>query len=170
MSRNLTGGEVTLVRSIFLQSVNCSSVKVHQGTYIFFQPDNTLMTPNGEIYAPKNTYKADYATESIEWQAIFIHEMTHVWQYQNNILDPRGSGIRELFRNRFSYGNAYFYTLTENKTLTDYYMEQQAAIVEEYFRVIKSGGSFSRHCQNQESVADKTELLKNVVGGTFLAN
>ena len=123
MSRNLTSNEISLAKGIFQNSINYSNVKVHEDTYIFFQPNNTLMTPNGEIYAPKDVYKADYGVESSGFKCVFIHEMTHVWQYQNDILDPRGSGIGEFFRNWLNYKNAYFYTLADDKDLTDYYME-----------------------------------------------
>jgi type VI secretion system secreted protein VgrG len=125
------------------------------------------MTPNGEIYAPKNVYKADYGVEDSRWKCLFVHEITHVWQYQNNILDPRGSGIGEFFRNWLNYNNAYYYTLDDAKDLTDYHMEQQAVIVEEYYRVIKRGESFSSHCKNSESVPKKKELLKRVTGNFF---
>ena len=169
MSRKLTVNEILMAKSMFLNSINYNKVKIHMDTYIFFQPSDVIMTPNGELYAPKLVFKVDYALESPAWKTLFIHEMSHVWQYQNNILDPEKSGVTEFFRNGFSYKRAYYYTLKENTILTDYYMEQQAAIVEEYFRVVNLGGSFSEHCENKEPVSIKTEMLKNIIGGIFLA-
>ena len=167
MSRSLTGNEISLAKEIFQTSINYSIVKVHEDTYTFFQPSDTLMTPNGEIYAPKDVYKTDYGVESGGWKCLFIHEMTHVWQYQNNILDPRGAGVKEFFRNWMNYANAYYYTLKDGSDLTDYHMEQQAAIVEEFYRVIRRGEGFSKHCKNGGTLAAKKELLKKVMGSFF---
>lgn len=167
MSRKLTINEILMVKSMFLNSVNYSAVNVHLGSYIFFQPNDVIMTPNGEIYAPRPVFKVDYALENSARKTLFIHEMTHVWQYQNNILDPKNSGVAEFFRNAFVYKQAYHYILKEKTTLTDYYMEQQAAIVEEYFRVVNLGESFSRYCKNQESFSKKMELLKKCCRRNF---
>jgi len=65
--------------------------------------------------------------------------MTHVLQYQNNILNPITSAIGEMIKHAFHYSDVYKYTLEESKDLLDYGMEQQAVIVEDYFRITFGG-------------------------------
>lgn len=169
MSRSLTASETALAKEVFKDSLNYKRVKVHKGKYIFFQPENVLMTPNGEIYAPAKTYQADFSQAGLNWQELFIHEMTHVWQYQTGVLSPRFSGIFEFIKNGFDYQKAYSYVLASGKDLIDYGMEQQAAIVADYFLVVVSGSEFDRHNTNTESFERKKELLTEVLA-KFIAN
>jgi len=132
--RNLTAGEIALAKLIFKNSIDYTKVKVHNGKYIFFQPGNSGMTPNGEIYA-NGVYSNDYSRQSTLMKGFLLHEMVHVWQYQLNILNPVTSAIAENISHGFDYNRAYVYTLMEGKDLLDYGMEQQAAIVEDYYLV-----------------------------------
>ena len=43
------------------------------------------MTPNGEIYYRKMLYRADFSNELPPTKHVFIHEMTHVLQYQRGM-------------------------------------------------------------------------------------
>jgi hypothetical protein len=140
MSRSLTQGERDLARSMFRDSIDFSRVRVHDDKYMFFQPDNSGMTPNGEIYVD-GIYSADYSGESPQRQAFFIHEMVHVWQYQTGILTAGviGSAILEMIGRAGDYDSAYPYVLDSSKDLTDYNLEQQASIVEDYFRITRLG-------------------------------
>lgn len=163
MSRSLTANETALAKEIFKDSLDYSQVKIHQSKYIFFQPENVLMTPNGEIYAPAKTYQADFSQAGLNWEELFVHEMTHVWQYQTGVLNPRFSGIFEFVKSGFSYQKAYSYVLESGKDLIDYGMEQQAAIVADYFTVVVSESEFGRHIANTESFERKKELLTEVL-------
>lgn len=164
--RDLTAGEVLLARELFKSSIDYARVKIHQGKYWRFQYDNTGMTPNGEIYIHGSPYSADYGVEGPEKKAFLIHEMTHVWQWQRNILHVRTSAILEAIKHRQDYvPDAYKYKLEESKDLIDFNIEQQAAIVEDYYRVVRRGLSFrDNRIQNQESLADKKSLLKRTMG------
>ena len=85
--RALTPGETALAKRLFKDSLDYTKVKIHNKKYVFVQPDNSGMTPNGEIYVSgSETYKNDYAKEVSRLRGFFIHEMAHVWQYQLNIL------------------------------------------------------------------------------------
>lgn len=65
---------------------------------------------------------ANYGTIS----ALFIHEMTHVWQYRND------SGVmRSAIWARSPFGAGYDYKL--GKPWDDYNKEQQAHIVEDWY-------------------------------------
>lgn len=130
--RSLTPGEETLAKKMFKNSITYSKVKIHNEKYTFVQPSNSGMTPNGEIYVD-GIYKNDYSVESYSLKAFFIHEMAHVWQYQNDVLSPIWSAIWEFFEEGFQYNDAYKYKLEKGKDLVDYDIEQQASIIEDYY-------------------------------------
>lgn len=163
MNRALTQNEKRLGATVFQNALNYKAVRIHDEKYIFFQAANVLMTPNGQIYAPGTMYRNDYASEPLNYQELFIHELAHVWQYQMKVLNPKLSGLFEFVRNGFSYGKAYRYVLQSEKDLTDYGMEQQAAIVADYFTVEKCGEPFGRHNANAEPDERKRELLLKVL-------
>ncbi len=170
-ARHLTVGEIALAREIYKDSISYRNVKIHRGKYFFKQPPGSGMTPNGEIYVADNPkrgnflYKDDYSSQSVSLKAFFIHEMAHVWQYQNNILRVKTSAILGHLRHFGEYKKMYKYTLSKDKKLIDYGIEQQAAIIEDYYIVVKE--NMPKFCagriQNQCSHAEKRELLEKVM-------
>jgi hypothetical protein len=132
ISRELTTGETELARQVFGDSIDYAAVRIHDRAYVPFQPKSSGMTPRGELYM-RDCYSADYSQGNIYDSALFIHEMTHVWQYQNKILDPIAEAFKLQLKHKFNYAAAYEFTLDKNKDLTNYGMEQQAAIIEQYF-------------------------------------
>lgn len=56
--RQLTIGEMSLVRSVFGDSINLSKVWIHCGSYLPFslQDKYTAMTPHGELYFRRELY------------------------------------------------------------------------------------------------------------------
>lgn len=169
MNRSLTDGEINLAEKVFKDSLDYRRVRVHEGKYIFFQPETVLMTPKGEIYAPAKAYQTDFSQAGLNWNELFIHEMAHVWQYQTGVLNPRFNGLYEFVKNGFDYHKAYSYVLQSGRDLTDYGMEQQAAMVADYFLVVVSENDFGRHNANTESFETKKELLAEVMS-KFIAN
>ena len=133
-TRSLTSGEITLAKKVFVNSIDYSKVKIHHEKAVFFQPSRSGMTPNGEIYIDGTTVR-DYSVATIDHKSFFIHEMTHVWQKQNGILNPILSALGNSIRHFFNYNSAYFYMLDSSNDLLDYRMEQQAQIVEDYVRI-----------------------------------
>lgn len=125
--RNLTAGELRIARTVFKDAINYGMVKVYNGEYFPFgmQDDDTAVTPNGNMYWPKKIFKEDFSSQSPEIQNWFIHEMTHVWQYQ--------MGMNVRTRGAMSWAANYEYSLPDYKTLADFNMEQQAGIVADYF-------------------------------------
>jgi len=85
--RKLTQNEVALAQKIFGASIDYNKVALHRHAYVFFQPSSSGMTPNGEIYVD-GTVSADYGLSVARLQAFFIHEMEHVWQKENGVLNP----------------------------------------------------------------------------------
>lgn len=82
--RLLTLGEVKLATQVFGNSISYNRVWVHCDSYLPFglQDKDVGMTPNGEMYFRKEEYSANFAAGNHRDQHFFIHEMSHVWQYQ----------------------------------------------------------------------------------------
>lgn len=122
-SRPLTNGELAAARAIFGSAIRYQEVRIHRGKYIFFQPSDTAMTPNGEIYFPEPVYKPDYSTNVADTSWL-IHELTHVWQYQTGV----NVRLRAPFSRNYDYGK-----LTPATRFSDLNIEQQAASVADYY-------------------------------------
>lgn len=162
--RNLTSGEISLARELFKNSIRYEEVKIHNGKWFSKQPDNSGMTPSGEIYV-SGAYKDDYGVEGPELKGFIMHELAHVWQYQNNILHVKTSAILESIWHLGNYDEAYKYTLEDGKDLIEYGIEQQASMIQDYYLVVKRGLQFRvGRIQNEGSWAEKRDLLKRVMG------
>ncbi len=127
LSRSLTTGEIALARSIFGAAIDYSRVLLIRGKWWPFQPRNTAMAPNGNIYFHPRAggWSEDFSSESIARQAFFIHELTHVWQAQR-----RGRFYLPLMRHPFC---RYSYRLRPGKPFASFGIEQQAEIVRHRF-------------------------------------
>ncbi|SUD89796.1 hypothetical protein [Psychrobacter phenylpyruvicus] len=132
--RVLTPGEIAMATKVFANSIDYSIVYIHNEEYLPFgwQKDNTIMTPDGELYYPKGHYKSDYSTESNNYKHLFIHEMVHVWQYQLGY-NVKWEGACLHLNNMFGGSDPYPYVLDTAKKLCDYNMEQQGDIIADYF-------------------------------------
>ncbi|MBW8785351.1 MAG: vgr related protein [Novosphingobium sp.] len=125
--RPLTAGEVVLVRSVFGDAIDCTGVRIVRRKWFPLQPVGTLMAPMGHIHCHPRypLYCADYAAASLPLQALFLHEMTHVWQTQR-----RGRWYLPLMRHPFC---RYDYAIRPGWPLVRYGIEQQAEIVRHAF-------------------------------------
>lgn len=127
IARPLTSGETALSQSIFKTAIDYSCVRIHNHSYLPFnlQFQNTAMAPNGHIYFTKTRYCMDFSKENIHLKHWFIHEMTHVWQYQ--------CGYPVKFRGAFRFKLPYTYQLDYHKQLCHYNMEAQAELLADYY-------------------------------------
>lgn len=126
-SRPLRSGEVLMARQIFGDSVDYVEVRVHNEEFLPFdlQPDDTAMTPNGEIYFNPKRFKEDFSLSTPGDQHWLMHEMVHVWQYQ--------LGYPVMLRGAIRIGLDYEYELKPDKTLSDYNMEAQGDLLADYW-------------------------------------
>ncbi len=88
------------------------------------------MAPDGHLwFHPKgDLFCDDFCERDIGLQGLFIHELVHVWQYQQGIFLP-------LKRHPFA---RYDYSLKPGWKLQRYGIEQQAEIVRHIF-LLKNG-------------------------------
>lgn len=169
--RKLTVNEIDLAFKVFKGSILYIDVKIYHRKYAFFQPDNSAMTPNGNIYIHGKMID-DYgkATIAPESKAFFIHEMVHVWQRQNEVLNPVISAILNSIRHCFNYNEAYKYKLGAGKDLLDYRMEQQAQIIEDWARIVFLDRSPREdYLQNEETGAALRKLYELILA-KFIAD
>ena len=151
--RLLTLGEINLARTLYAFTIRYNEVWIHRSSHLPFnlQKNNYAMTPNGELYFQEGTYEPDFSQPHVNndrvsgqhlflhemmhvWQHLFLHEMMHVWQHQ------RGMMVR--MRGLFSWAVDYYYTL-DKAILLDYGLEQQAAMVADYW-LLKTYGFGNR--------------------------
>jgi len=112
---------------MFGDAIDCAPVTIKRRRWFPFQPVNTLMAPTGHIhFHPRSAlYIDDFSTAGAQAQALFLHEMTHVWQTQR-----KGRWFLPLARHPLC---RYDYALRPGWRLERYGIEQQAEIVRHVF-------------------------------------
>lgn len=126
-ARPLTPGETAMARLVFGDAIDYSKVAVYACAYLPFglQPRRTAMAPNGNLYFPPGCFQDDFSACALAGRMWFIHEMTHVWQFQ--------LGYPVRLRGALRIGLPYAYTLGDGKRLSDYNMEAQGNLLADYF-------------------------------------
>lgn len=124
-SRALTPAEVALCVPVFGEAIDYGQVTVFNRKWWLFQNRRVTMAPDGNLwFHPQSDLFCDDFCESAQnIQALFIHEMVHVWQHQQGVFLPLAR--HPLCR--------YDYELLPGKSFAHYGIEQQAEIVSHYF-------------------------------------
>ena len=164
-NRPLTDGEVALLRPIFRDGIDYANVRVIDNAFPL-QQANVYMTPRGHIYAPGALYRKDFSKAGTGERMVFVHEMTHVWQFANG-MDLIAQGFVEFTRNQGAYEKAYPYELATGRDLTEYGMEQQASIVEDYFAITSEHETPRRITNAHLGAAERDRLYAAVLAGLF---
>ena len=112
---------------MFGGAIDCEPVRIKRRRWFPFQPVHTLMAPTGHVHLhPRSTlYVEDFGDAGVQLQALFLHEMTHVWQTQH-----KGRWFLPLMRHPLC---RYDYTLRPGWGLERYGIEQQGEIVRHAF-------------------------------------
>lgn len=129
--RPLTPGECDLARGVFGEALDLAPVQIRRRRFFPFQPRGTVMAPMGHIHfhpACEN-YRDDFSCAPLSLQALFIHELVHVWQTQQH-----GRFYLLLMRHPFC---RYAYRFDEARPFTAYGIEQQAELVAHAFLAAK---------------------------------
>lgn len=146
-SRSLTPGETQLASSIFGGKINYTKVRIVLGSWAPVQAYDRPMTPDGNIYISSATgshgsaYSSDYSKQAILGQKLvysqsdFIHEMTHVWQYQSGMWVKTDWVMQRDWRDSsYDYDFSTFGTIDFKK----YGIEQQAMITQDFYLLLHS--------------------------------
>lgn len=123
--RALTAGEIALARSLFGDAIDYSRAGVVNRKWAFFQPRRTVMAPLGTVHFHPDggLYHDDFAHAPLHLQALFVHELVHIWQHQQGMFLP-------LRRHPFC---RYAYRYDPARPFTRYGIEQQAELVRHAF-------------------------------------
>lgn len=133
-TRPLTHGEVELCKGVFGDLIDYDQVKIMNHPYLPWQSVHVFMAPRGIIHALKFNYIQDYSQQSLGYQAVFIHEMAHIYQHQQNInVLFKGALLQIAYFLSFKKYDPYRYTLIPGKDFFDYNIEQQGDIAKDIF-------------------------------------
>ncbi|AYO55149.1 MULTISPECIES: hypothetical protein [Acinetobacter] len=132
--RSLTEGEILISKTVFGDLIDYQKVKVMNHPYLPWQPVGILMAPNGYIHLKDADYCEDFSCLSLGYQAVFIHEMAHVYQHQRheNVL-LKGAILQSAMYLTFGKYNPYRYTFIKGKAYFDYNIEQQGDIAKDIY-------------------------------------
>jgi RHS repeat-associated protein len=131
--RGLTSGEINMSKSVFGDKIDYSLPKVYNRQFLNNPTQSRAMAPDGNIYYPQNKYHADFSTQTLNVRATFIHEMTHVMQYQSGI-SVIGKGASLQWEYMVNDIPVYDYIFIPNKLFNEYNIEQQGQIAEDIYR------------------------------------
>lgn len=118
-------GELRAAGDVFGDAIDWHRVRLYARPFLWLQPRGTATSPNGAVYFHAVDHRPDF---SVEWRGMawLIHELTHVWQHQSGQwVIPRG-----LWERRYRYG-----VIDPGRPLERWGIEQQAAIVEDWYRL-----------------------------------
>jgi hypothetical protein len=135
--RALTAGEIDLLDDAFRGRIDPRMVRLVDGhddnplPRAAFRNGNTAITLRKTIYFGAH-YREEFATADAHSRGLFLHEMTHVWQYARLGLARFGVRYaRDLAACRFSARAMYRYTPGETR-FAEARLEAQAQMVGDY--------------------------------------
>ncbi|NHC04280.1 hypothetical protein G9F31_10945 [Acinetobacter sp. 187] len=132
--RRLTSGEIALCRRVYADLIDYEQVRIMNHPFLPWQSVHVFMAPCGDIHARAHHYCEDYSRRSLGYQAVFIHEMAHVYQHQKNInVLGKGAYLQAAYFLSFKKYDPYAYTLKADKKFFDYNIEQQGDIAKDIF-------------------------------------
>ncbi|MGN6064652.1 MULTISPECIES: hypothetical protein [Brevundimonas] len=128
MIRPLAHGEAALAREVFGRDLRLDDIRLLGSPWPFdraFVPGRWF--GRDWIVWPKATLAPDLSQAPLRTQAVFVHELVHVWQAQNGV---------NLLTGKLKAGDgpgAYAYPVDERCEWIGLNIEQQAMVVEHRF-------------------------------------
>ena len=140
--RSITGGEEKFLRAVFVDTLPYSRQQVAPNTDNLGGKNNSI-TPGSTPFMSTNIWCADFSDPSVSKlpKSSFVHEFVHVWQFYHGI--TKLSAMWLYVRNLGDYAQAYPYDLSDSDDLTDYNIEQQASIIQDWW--LLTNGELPRH-------------------------
>lgn len=130
MRRPLTPGEIALAREQFGDGLEYGQIRFLRAPW----PFTRAFVPGAWfgrewIVWPDKTLPEDLSKAALRLQAVFVHELTHVWQAQQGV---------NLITGKLRAGDrpaSYEYPVAADCRWDDLNIEQQAMVVEHRFRL-----------------------------------
>jgi hypothetical protein len=137
-SRPLTQTELQAGRAIYGDAIDWDKVRIVQGgivAEILERNGGRAFVPGNFIIAPENFAQA------VNGRDVLIHELMHVYQYQRGGLSYAIESIHGQAtegRGFYNYGgpDGLLRALEKGKSFRDFNVEQQAMIIQDYYRLI----------------------------------
>jgi len=156
MARLLTIDEIEILKPVFKNTLRYGAINCDVNKYDLGGEENSI-TPAGRAYFSRKIYCDDFSKKDADAQWVFVHEMTHVWQWQHGRYPVyEAAGLKIKYKG--DYKKAYPYDLMPGKELSDYNMEQQAAIVADYWALTQQSQPWYNHNLNA-TLSDYTALI-----------
>jgi hypothetical protein len=134
MIRKLCHNELSILKSIYYNEIDYETIKITTD-HIFsklLKKYSAIVFDNTIVFT-KKSYKEDFSL-NLNSMALLVHEVCHVWQFQNLNYRWYKAGIEHL-----KFGKStYIYSIANKTKLTDFRFEQQGEIVADYFKLRES--------------------------------
>ncbi len=133
-TRSLTEGELDYLKPYFKDSLDYDKIKVHNKRYFIFHNKNGGLVLGNNIYLDGKGAIDDFSKSDVTpfKRGFLLHEVTHVWQKQNKVMNLPFEFVNEMLSNKFNYLAAYKCKLEADKDFVDYGLEQQPTILQHY--------------------------------------
>ena len=159
--RRLTDGEIALLEPVFPGAMPYSKVRLRRGhggnpaALIAFAGGNSAIALRRSLYF-RTHYADDFAAAGVFAQSLFLHEMTHIWQFATlGVSRFLARYARDLAACGFSPSAMYRYE--EGRTpFAAARLEAQAQMVGDYCHALLAGDT-----------ARRTRLACNLKGSGF---
>lgn len=162
--RPLTPAQIGEAKTIFGNTIDYAKVRVSDSKISSFQSECVITLGNTIHYPPPDSrYTSMGYTTSTPSKNLFLHEMTHIWQNQNNIKGTGLSGAFALWVKSFSDENVYEYQKDSAKSLTHYNMEQQASLIADYATLKSQWDNIPGQNPPEEYVSLKTIVGRSII-------
>jgi hypothetical protein len=157
MRRNLTNSEIALVKPIFKNTLPYYVIKCDVNRGDVGGAGNSI-TPAGVAYFSRQIYSIDFSKSAPSDKWIFVHEMAHVWQWYHGVY-PVWAALGAFLENPANYGDAYDYSIDKGKPLRRYNLEQQAAIIADYWALTTGHVQPKYNRNNNATIVDYQPLI-----------
>jgi hypothetical protein len=128
MGRRLTEGEARLAQRVFGGAIIDRRIRISGGGFGPF-----AVTVGSRLFLPRHLQPGDFSRAEAMLQGLFVHELTHVWQFQTKPLWTLLSWARAVLSGGYGPGlPAYRYSLPL-EPFERLNLEQQASVVEHAF-------------------------------------
>lgn len=141
--RSLSGPETEYAKDIFRDTVDYGEIEITRDSFFSTGAPKTLgNTIHLKSTPPWNHFKGDTMELTEAGMETLIHEMGHVWQYQNGGLAYIPDSLWAQLKARFSSGSrneAYDWRAADrqHKPWAEWNPEQQAAAIEQYNKLLR---------------------------------
>jgi hypothetical protein len=134
MKRKLNPRELEILKSIYFDEIDYQLVIItNEHLFSHLLKKFSAIVFDNTVVFTKKSYTDDFS-KSIYEMSLLVHEMCHVWQYQNLKYRWFNAGYEHVkFKDK-----TYEYRISDHTILTDFRFEQQGEIMADYYKLIQN--------------------------------